>query len=277
MTTERRFDELRRHFADLHRGDLFVMPNPWDVGSACLLASMGFAALATTSSGHAATLGRNDQHVTRDELLTHAAAMTVAVDVPISVDAEYGFADDPAGVAETVSLIAQIGAAGCSVEDYNPTTASVDSLDVAAERVGAAAEAAHSQGLVLTARAENHLYGAGSLEDTIARLKAYHDAGADVVYAPGLSALSDIRQVTQAVPAPLNVLALPATPPVAELASAGVRRVSTGGALAWAAYGAMANAAAELSDAGTSTYTRQSLTPAQRKRAFDHRPDPTEP
>jgi 2-methylisocitrate lyase-like PEP mutase family enzyme len=260
--------DLRRRFADLHRGDLFVMPNPWDVGSARLLQSMGFAALATTSSGYAASLGRGDQQTTRDELLAHTAALTAALGVPLNVDAEYCFADDGAGVGETVSLIADAGAAGCSIEDYNPSTDAIDPIDVAAERAGAAAEAAHRSGLVLTARAENHLYGVRSLEDTVERLRAYRRAGADVLYAPGLSSLSDIETVVRAVDAPLNVLALPATPAVAELASVGVRRVSTGGALAWAAYGALASAAAELQDAGTSTYTSSALTPEQRRRAF---------
>jgi 2-methylisocitrate lyase-like PEP mutase family enzyme len=259
---------LRRRFADLHRGELFVMPNPWDVGSARLLESMGFAALATTSSGHAATLGRGDQHVARDELLAHAAALAAAVGVPLSVDAEHGFADDPAGVAETVSLLGETGAAGCSVEDYDPARAVIDPVEAATERVGAAAEAAHRAGLVLTARAENHLYGGGSLDDTIERLRAYRDAGADVVYAPGLSALSEIERVVRAVQVPVNVLALPTGPSVPELASAGVRRVSTGGALAWAAYGALTAAAAELRDMGTSTYTDGVLSAAERRRAF---------
>lgn len=260
--------DLRRRFADLHRGELFVMPNPWDVGSARLLESMGFAALATTSSGHAATLGRSDQQVTRDELLTHTAAMTAAIEVPLNVDAERGFADDLDGVAETVSLIAEVGAAGCSIEDYHPARGAVDALDVAAERVGGAAEAAHRFGLVLTARAENHLYGVDVLDDTIERLRAYRAAGADVVYAPGLSALPDIEHVVRSVEAPLNVLALPTGPSVTQLASVGVRRASTGGALAWAAYGALAAAAAELRDAGTSTYTSRSLSAEERQRLF---------
>jgi 2-methylisocitrate lyase-like PEP mutase family enzyme len=266
MTTD-----LRRRFADLHRGDLFVMPNPWDVGSARLLESMGFGALATTSSGHAATLGRGDQHVTRDELLAHTAELAAAVGVPLNVDAERGFADTPAGVAETVALVAETGAAGCSIEDYDPERAAIDPVDVAAERVGAAAEAAHRSGLLLTARAENHLYAAGPLDDTVQRLRAYRDAGADVVYAPGLAELADVEQLVRAVQVPVNVLALPTGPSVPELASVGVRRVSTGGALAWAAYGALTAAAAELRDAGTSTYADRSLPAAERDRAFGGR------
>lgn len=259
---------MRRVFADLHQGELFVMPNPWDIGSGLLLQSMGFPALATTSSGHAATLGRHDQHVSRDELLAHVEALAAAVRVPVSVDAEHGFADDPDGVGETVALIAETPAAGCSIEDYDPVRQAVEPVDVAAERVGAAAEAAHRARLVLTARAENHLYGAGSLEDTVARLRAYRDAGADVLYAPGLSEISDIDQVVRSVGAPVNVLALPGGPSVAELASVGVRRVSTGGALAWAAYGALRSAATELLEVGTSTYTARSLSAEQRRQAF---------
>lgn len=241
-------------FRDLHRGGVFVMPNAWDVGSARLLASMGFAAIATTSSGHAAALGRTDQHVTRDELLVHVEALASAVEIPISVDAERCFADDPAGVAETVRLVAEAGAAGCSIEDYDPQSGSIDPIGIAIERVGAAAEAAGEHGIVLTARAENHLYGHGDLDDTITRLRAYRDAGADVLYAPGLVAADEIKRVVDEVGAPINVLAMRRTPPVPALAGLGVRRVSTGGGLARAAYGALAAAAHELQDAGTSTY-----------------------
>ncbi len=252
-------DPRRRRFRDLHGAGTFVMPNPWDVGSAKLLAALGFPALATTSSGHAASLGRPDQHVTRDELLEHAAALAAAVDVPLNVDSERCFAADPAGVAATVELIAATGAAGCSLEDYDPAAAAIDDMAVAVERVGAAAEAARRHGLVLTARAENHLYGAGDLADTIARLRAYREAGADVVYAPGLADLADIARLVREVDAPVNVLALAGGPPVPELASAGVRRVSTGGALARAAYGAMLAGAKELLDSGTSTYLRRAI------------------
>jgi len=260
--------DLRRVFAELHQRELFVMPNPWDIGSARLLQSMGFRALATTSSGHAATLGRGDQHVTRDELLAHVEALAAGVSVPLNVDAEHGFADDPGGVAETVALVAETPAAGCSIEDYDPARGTVEPRDVAVERVGTAAEVAHRSGLVLTARAENHLYGAGALEDTVERLCAYRDAGADVVYAPGLVQRADIEQVVRAVGIPVNVLALPTGPPVAELAEIGVRRVSTGGAFAWAAYGALRSAAAELRDAGTSTYSARSLTAEERGQVF---------
>lgn len=246
--------ELRERFRSLHRDGLFLMPNPWDAGSARLLASLGFEALATTSSGHAAALGRTDQSVSRDELLAHVEALVAVIDVPLNVDAERCFADDPTGVAETVELIARAGAAGCSIEDYDPQREAIDPLDVAVERVAAAAEAARGHGVVLTARAENPLYGIDDLEDTIARLCAYRDAGAEVVYAPGLVDRAAIASVVEWVGIPVNVLALRHGPTVAELAAIGVRRVSTGGALARAAYGALVAAARELQTTGTYTY-----------------------
>jgi 2-methylisocitrate lyase-like PEP mutase family enzyme len=238
--------DLRARFRDLHRDGTFVMPNPWDIGSAQLLAGLGFPALATTSGGHAATLGRKDQQVTRDELVAHAAALSASVDVPLNVDAERCFADSPAGVAETVGLLAETRAAGLSIEDYDPATRAIDPVDVAAARVAAAAEVARDAGLVLTARAENQLYGAGDLDDTIARLRAFRDAGAEVVYAPGLTSLDDIARLVEAVGVPVNVLTLPAAPSIPELASVGVRRISTGGALARVAYVAAREAAREL-------------------------------
>jgi 2-methylisocitrate lyase-like PEP mutase family enzyme len=242
-------NERTQRFRELHGSGLFVMPNPWDVGSARTLAGLGFRALATTSSGHAATLGKADQQVTRDELLQHVAALVAAVEVPISVDAEGGFADDPAGVAETFRMIGGTGAAGASIEDYDPGAGRVLDRGSAAERVGAAAEAAHSAGMVLTARAEQHLYDPGAeLDDTITRLAAYRDAGADVVYAPGLRAAADIEQLVKAVAVPVNVLLVPGAPAIAELAAIGVRRISTGGALARTAYAAATAAAQELLD-----------------------------
>lgn len=246
--------DLRERFRELHRDGLFLMPNAWDIGSARVLASLEFPAIATTSSGHAAALGRPDQNVTLDELLVHVEALAAAVDIPINVDAERCFADDPAGVARTVELIADAGAAGFSIEDYEPRNASIDPLDVAVERVGAAANAAQKHSMVLTARAENHLYGLGDLDDTIARLCAYRDAGAEVLYAPGLIDGEQIKRLVERVGAPVNVLALRQAPTVPELAALGVRRVSTGGGLARVAYGALAIAARELQTAGTSTY-----------------------
>ena len=228
------------------------MPNPWDVGSAKLLASMGFEALATTSAGLAWSLGKLDMQVTRDELVPHVAQLAAATPLPLNVDSERCFPDDPGGVAETVRMLADAGAAGCSIEDYDPATDAIDPIELAAERVAVAAGAAP---LVLTARAENHLHGVDDLDDTIARLVAYRDAGADVVYAPGLSDLGSISRVVEEVGIPVNVLALPNGPAVSELGAAGVRRVSTGGALAKAAYGALLVGAEELRDAGTSRYS----------------------
>ncbi len=250
---------LRTRFRALHENGLFIMPNAWDIGSARLLESLGFQALATTSSGHAAALGRPDQSVSRDELLSHVEALAGAIHVPLNVDAERCFADDPAGVARTVDLIAQAGAAGCSIEDYDPAHDAIDPLGVAVERVAAAADVARRRGVVLTARAENHLHGIHDLEDTIARLCGYRDAGAEVLYAPGLVDAAAIRQLVERVGAPVNVLALRAGPSVSELAALGVRRVSTGGGLARAAYGALIAGARELQSAGTSTYLDASI------------------
>jgi 2-methylisocitrate lyase-like PEP mutase family enzyme len=262
----------RARFRELHaRDQLFVMPNPWDAGSARLLGSFGFEALATTSSGFAWSLGKLDQTVTRDELVDHVARLAQATPLPLNVDSERCYPDDAGGVAETVALLAEAGAAGFSIEDYDPAAHKVDDVGSAAERVGQAAEAAHalSDPLVLTARAENHISGVDDLEDTIARLIAYRDAGADVVYAPGLSELVQIDTVVRAVGVPLNVLALPNGPAVAELASIGVRRVSTGGALARAAYGALLAGAQELRDDGTSGYTSGGIPREALAAAFD--------
>lgn len=245
---------LRRWFHELHTGGLFVLPNAWDVGSARLLQQLGFQAVATTSSGHAASIGRVDQTVTRDELLAHVQALVASLRVPLSVDAERCFADDPAGVAETVGLVGEAGASGCSIEDYDPAREAIDPLATAVERVGAAAEVAHRTGMVLTARAENHLHDAGDLDDTIDRLRSYRSAGADVVYAPGLIDADEIGRVVAAIDAPVNVLAMRHTPPIPRLAGIGVRRVSTGGGLTRSAYGALRRAASELIGPGTSTY-----------------------
>jgi 2-methylisocitrate lyase-like PEP mutase family enzyme len=247
-------DDARARFRALHAEGTFVMPNPWDVGSALVLTKLGFPALATTSGGHARSIGKHDQQVTRDELVAHAAALVAAVDVPLNLDAERGFAATPEGVADTVELLAATGAAGLSIEDYDPAARRIEPLDVAVARVAAAAEVARAHGLTLTGRAENLLYGAVNLDDTIARLQAYRDAGADVVYAPGLLAIDDIARVVRETEVPVNVLALPGGPSVAELAAVGVRRISTGGALANAAYRTLKAAGQELLEQGTSTY-----------------------
>ena len=262
--------ERRARFRELHAAEgIFVMPNAWDEGSARLLAWSGFDAIATTSAGFAWTLGRNDQNVTLDELVTHVERLSAATDLPLSVDSERLFAPDPAGVAETVRLLAAAGAAGCSIEDYDPATGRIDPIHVAAERVAAAAAAAHAgERMVLTARAENHLHGVDDLDDTIARLVAYETAGADAVYAPGLTDPADIRAVVTAVSVPVNVLALPDTPAVAELGQLGVRRVSTGSLLASAAYGALLAGARELRTQGSSDYARAGLPRDVRTAAF---------
>lgn len=243
-------DPKSQRFLDLHRrGQPLLLPNPWDQGSAKILASLGFQALATTSSGFAATLGRPDGSVTLDEALLHAEAIAGATDLPVSADLENCFADDPDGVAAAVRLAAQTGLAGCSIEDFSGSRL-YDRAE-ATDRVAAAAAAAREGGLVLTGRAENHLRGNPDLADTIARLQAYQEAGADVLYAPGLTRIEDIRALVSAVDRPVNVLAMPGVPPVAELAAAGVSRISVGGAFAFAALGALVDAATELRDKGT--------------------------
>ena len=239
------------------------MPNPWDVGSAKLLASLGFSALATTSGGYAATLGRVDGSVTRDEAIAHAALIVEATDLPVSADLENGYASEPAGVAETIALAVGAGLAGCSVEDYTgDPDAPIYDPALAAARVAAAAEAAHRGPvrLVLTARAENHLHGHDDLADTITRLQAYQEAGADVLYAPGLVRVEEIRQVVASVDLPVNVLALRGAPTVSELTAVGVRRISVGGAFAFVALSAAIEAARELLDSGTYGFWDQTRT-----------------
>jgi 2-methylisocitrate lyase-like PEP mutase family enzyme len=248
--------EKADRFLALHRGpDVLLMPNPWDAGSARLLASIGFAALATTSSGFAGTTGRLDGSVARDEAIVHAATIAAATDVPVSGDLENGFGDDPAVVAETIELARTAGLAGCSIEDFTRDRDDpIYDLGAARERIAAAAGAAHRDGvapLVLTARAENHIHDRPDLADTIARLQAFQEAGADVLFAPGVVDLDDIRSIVTSVDLPVNVLALPNAPSVAELASAGVRRLSVGGGFWYVALGAVVAAGRELLDQGT--------------------------
>lgn len=249
---------LAGRFLALHqRGRPLLQPNAYDAGSARVLVSLGFEAIATTSSGFAATLGRLDGGVTRDEALAHAAQLAAAVDVPVAADTENGFADDPDGVAEMVALACGTGLAGCSVEDFTRNRSDpIYELGLAKERIAAAAEAAHRgpTQLVLTARAENHIHGRNDLDDTITRLQAYQEAGADVLFAPGVTSLDDIRAVVSSVDLPVNVLAAPACPKVDELASAGVARISVGGAFAYAALAGVIDAATELRDQGTYGY-----------------------
>lgn len=243
------------------------MPNAWDVGSALVLQSLGFEAIATTSSGFAASLGRHDQNVTLAELAVHVADLCNSTEIPLSIDAEAGYSRDLDGLPRTVGQLAATGASGISIEDFIPDRGLLGS-DEATERVARLSAAAHSEGLVVTARAENHLYGIDDLDDTIARLGSYREAGADVVYAPGLTSIDDIARVVGEANAPVNVLLLPEGPSVSELRETGVRRISTGGSLAFAAYGALAAGARELLDNGTVTFTEGVLTPAEREAAF---------
>jgi 2-methylisocitrate lyase-like PEP mutase family enzyme len=263
--------DRRARFWALHDAEqLFVMPNPWDVGSARLLAACGFEALATTSAGFAWSIGKLDGSVSRDELIAHVERLATSTALPLNVDAERCFPDEPGGVAETVALLAEAGAAGCSIEDYDPVTDAIDDVELAAERVAVAAEAAHrlADRLVLTARAENHIRGVDDLDDTTGRLIAYRDAGADAVYAPGLAELDHVATLVAAVEVPVNVLALPSGPSVSELASVGVRRVSTGSSLAAAAYGALLAGACELLNDGTSRYAETGVSREELTSAF---------
>ena len=252
MSTQR---ENAERFQELHHGyNPLLLPNPWDQGTAKVFAALGFLALATTSSGCAATLGRLDGSVTRDEALAHIASIVEATSLPVSADLENGFADEPADVAANVALVAGAGLAGCSVEDYTgrPDN-SIYPLELAAARVAAAADAAHAgpARLVLTARAENYLHRRRDLADTIARLQSFQAAGADVLYAPGLTDIDDIRTVVESVDLPVNVLAFPGGPSVPELTAVGVKRVSVGGAFNLVALGAVVNAAREFLHQGT--------------------------
>jgi 2-methylisocitrate lyase-like PEP mutase family enzyme len=238
-------------FRALHTGEPFVMPNPWDAGSARVFAALGFRALASSSSAHAFTLGRLDGGVTLDEVVTHAVALDRATDLPLSVDLENGFGAMPTHVALAISRVAEAGAVGGSIEDFDPAGHLYEPAH-AAERIAAAAETAHSVGFpfTLTARAENHIrVDAPDLDDTIERLRAYEAAGADVLYAPGLDTVEQIRAVCDALTKPVNVLALPGLS-VADITAAGAQRISVGGGLAWVGVEAVAAAAVALRDAG---------------------------
>jgi len=243
-------------FLDLHRpGDPLLCPNPWDIGSARLLASLGFEALATTSSGHAASLGHLDGSASRDDTIAHAAAIAAAVPVPVTVDFEDGYGATADDVVVSVRLAAEAGLAGCSLEDWDGER--FYPVDVAASRI-AAAIAAAGDDIVVTARADNLIHGVDDLADTIARLQAYEEAGAHVLYAPGPDSIEDIRVVIGSVSRPVNVLMRPGGPTVTELAAAGVARITVGGAFAFAAFGALIEAAEELRGPGSSNYTRLS-------------------
>jgi 2-methylisocitrate lyase-like PEP mutase family enzyme len=237
-------------FRDLHGGEPFVIPNPWDAGSAKVLAALGFKALASTSSGFAFTLGRPDGGATLDEVIQHARALDEATDLPVSVDLENGHGPQPDDAARAIVRAAEAGAVGGSIEDWDPD-GTIYPREQAAERVAAAVEAARGLDFpfTLTARAENHIRGNPDLDDTIARIQAYEQAGADVLYAPGLRNADEIRAVCEATSKPVNVLAHPGLK-MSEIVAAGGRRVSVGGALTSVAMGALAAAAEQIRDQG---------------------------
>ena len=239
-----------KEFAALHVGEPFVIPNPWDVGSARMLEALGFAALATTSSGLAFTLGRLDGSATLDEVCSHVAEVDRLTELPVSADLENGYGPRPEDAAQAIRRAAEAGAVGGSIEDWDPENGLYD-REQAVERVHAAAEAAHGFDFpfVLTARAENHIRGNPHVEDTIERLRAFQAVGADVLYAPGLRSVAEIRAVCEAVSKPVNVLAVPHLT-VAQITAAGAQRISVGGALTWVAAKAVADAATAIRDSG---------------------------
>ena len=238
--------EKAERFAALHEGGTFVIPNPWDAGSAKVLTALGFEALATTSSGFAFTLGRLDGGATLDEVVEHTAALAAATPLPVSVDLVNGYGDEPADAAAAIVRVAGAGAVGGSIEDFSPTEG-LYPLGPALERVAAACEAARALSFpfTLTARAENFVRGNPDLDDTIARLRAYEAAGADVLFAPRLQTVEEVRAVCEAVSKPVNVLARPNFT-LAEVTAVGARRVSVGGPLTWVAVGSMAEAAVKV-------------------------------
>jgi 2-methylisocitrate lyase-like PEP mutase family enzyme len=250
-----RQDEKVAVFRSLHAESCFVMPNPWDVGSAVALEGIGFKALATTSSGHAWTLARRDNHVSRDQMLDHLRELSAAVEVPVNADFEGGFADDPDDVAANVTLATATGIAGLSIED---STGDADEplypFELAVDRVRAARRAIDESGtgVLLTGRAEGFVAGRPDLEETIRRLQVYADAGADCLYAPGIDTSEQISAVVSAVaPKPVNLLAYGPFVTVAESADLGVRRISVGGALAKTAWAGALAAAGEIANEGT--------------------------
>ena len=226
------------------------MPNPFDLGSCSLLEALGFRAIATTSSGRAASLGRLDMSLTRDELVAHVASLSEHTHLPINVDAEQCFPESPGGVSTTVRLLAEAGASGCSLEDWNPTAGLIEDLDVATSASPPRWPRPTTRACSSRPGRENHIRGRDDLDDTIARLTAYRDAGAHVVYAPGLRDLAAISRIVDEVGGPVNVLLLPGGPSMSDLAVIGVRRLSTGGALASVAYGSLYRAARGLLETG---------------------------
>jgi 2-methylisocitrate lyase-like PEP mutase family enzyme len=256
--------EKGRAFRALHeRKRAFIIPNPWDIGSARLLAHLGFEALATTSAGHAFAMGRPDHGVDRDEAIAHGLALASATDLPVSADLENGFGDTPEAAAETIRLAAAAGLVGGSIEDMSRETDEIYDPARAADRVRAAADVVRglSFPFMLTARAENYLVGRPDLADTIRRLQAYEEAGADVLYAPGLTSKDEIAALVRAVDRPVNVvMGLQGVQlSQADLSQLGVRRISVGSALSRAALGAFLRAAEEMKSKGTFTYAEEAV------------------
>ncbi len=262
-------EEKYKAFRNLHeRPGTFVIPNPWNAGTAKILTALGFEALATTSAGYAFSIGRPDStaELSRDGILENAKAIVEATHLPVSADLQDGFGRSPETCAETIRLASDVGLAGGSIEDAtgdpkNP----IYEFQLAADRVAAAAEAAHECRFLLTARAENFLHGRPDLDDTLRRLQSFAQAGADVLYAPGLTSLEAIREVCESVSKPVNVVMglKGATYSVAELEAAGVKRISVGGAFARAALGAFVRAAREVKDKGTFTFAADALPHAE--------------
>jgi 2-methylisocitrate lyase-like PEP mutase family enzyme len=262
----------RRIFRELHARGCFVIPNPWDVGSARVLAQLGFLALATTSSGFAWSIGRADNHVTLDQALAYVDAVAAAVDVPVSADFEGGFAVDPSDVGANVARAADTGIAGLSIEDstYDPERPLFD-FGLAVDRVRAARRAIDDRDptLVLTARSEGFIVGRPDLQETIRRLTAFADAGADCLYAPGIRDKKAIAAVVTAVaPKPVNVLVGSDFTTVSELAAMGVRRISVGGALARSAWTGFLDAATEIAERGTFEKLSQAIPGAELNARF---------
>jgi len=257
--------EKAERFRALHeRAGAFIIPNPWDIGSVQILAHLGFEALATTSAGFAFSLGRPDATVDRGTMMQHVSAMAASTDLPMSGDLENGYGDAPDAAAETIRLAAAAGLVGGSIEDATGRmSAPIYERAHAAERVRAAVEAAHALRFpfMLTARAENYLHGRPDLADTIARLQAYQEAGADVLYAPGLTTKEEIAEVVRAVDRPVNVvMGLRGAPlSLGELSALGVKRVSVGGSLCRAAFGALFRAGREMQTHGTFTYAEDAV------------------
>ena len=265
-------------FKALHE-KCFVIPNPWDAGSTRLLAQLGFAAMATTSAGFAFTIGVRDSHatLTRDAILANARLIVEATDLPVSADLEDGFGVDPETCAETIRMASDIGLVGGSIEDATGDPADpIHAMDLATDRIRASAETARDLPFLLTARAENYLWGRKDLADTIARLQAFSEAGADVLYAPGLTDLDEIATLCRALDKPVNVVMGLAGRPftMAQLADVGVKRISLGGSLARAALGAVRRAGQEIMQHGTFGFADDAMTSAQ---MFDLMSDGTPP